>query len=148
MRRVCGLCRFGLLADLAWLVGHLRPMTSDDGDAGTSKKPPAPSVSRQAVTLILRQMRQQARFDGLNPDLWAPDDCAVIDPDIARRVGRICRGDRKWKGFWRRSRRRRLTAVWPTPSRRLRQHSSGPTRRSRAGRDGGIARQSGDANCC
>jgi hypothetical protein len=88
----------GLLADLVWFAGQLRLMTSDDGDDGTpGKKPPSPLVSRQAVTLILRQMRQQARLEGLNPDLWAHDDYAVIDPDIARQVGRICRGDRKWK---------------------------------------------------
>ena len=41
-------------------------------------------------------MRQQARLEGLNPELWAQDDYAVIDADIARRVGRIYRSDPKW----------------------------------------------------
>jgi hypothetical protein len=57
---------------------------SDDGTSG--KKPPAPSVVRQQVTLILRPTRQ--------------DDYAVIDPDIARRVGRICRDMTRGEPMW------------------------------------------------
>jgi hypothetical protein len=37
--------------------------------APPAKKPPAPSVSRQQVTLLLRKMRAQARIEGLNPDI-------------------------------------------------------------------------------
>jgi hypothetical protein len=51
------------------------------------------------VTLILRLMSQQAGLEGLNPDLWGEDDYAVIDPDVARRVGRVYRSDRKWMWF-------------------------------------------------
>jgi hypothetical protein len=69
---------------------------SPDDDGTPGKRPPAPSARRQPVTLILRQMRQQARLEGLNPDLWAEDDYAAIDADIARRVGRIYRGDPGW----------------------------------------------------
>jgi hypothetical protein len=31
----------------------------------------------------------QARFEGLNPDLWSDDDYSIIDPDPGKRVGRI-----------------------------------------------------------
>jgi hypothetical protein len=61
-------------------------MISDNDDDTSGKKPPAPSVVRQPVTLILRPTAQ--------------DDYAVIDPDIARRVGRVyretIRGEPKW----------------------------------------------------
>jgi hypothetical protein len=76
-------------------------MDPDDGTPG--KKPPAPSASKQTVTLLLRKTRVQARIEGLNPDLWADDDYAVVDPDINKRVGRIypelIKGERKWMWF-------------------------------------------------
>jgi hypothetical protein len=76
-------------------------MTPDDGTPG--KKPPAPSAPRQTVTLILRRMRAQARIEGLNPDIWAEDDYAIVDPDINKRVGRIypevILGEPKWLWF-------------------------------------------------
>jgi hypothetical protein len=73
----------------------------DDGTPG--KRPPAPSAPRQTVTLLLRTMRQQARIERWNPDIWAADDFAVIDPDINKRVGRIypelIKGELKWLWF-------------------------------------------------
>jgi hypothetical protein len=77
-------------------------MTLDDN--GTpGKKPPAPSVSRPPMTLLLRKMRAQARVEGLNPDIWADDDYAIVDPDINKRVGRIypeiILGEPKWLWF-------------------------------------------------
>jgi hypothetical protein len=76
-------------------------MDPDDGTPG--KKPPAPSAPRQTVTLLLREMRAQARIEGLNPDLWAEDDYAIVDPDINKRVGRIyletIQGEPKWMWF-------------------------------------------------
>jgi hypothetical protein len=73
----------------------------DDGTPG--KKPPAPSAPRQTVTLLLRTMCAQARVEGLNPDLWAEDDYAIVDPDINKRVGRIypelIKGESKWMWF-------------------------------------------------
>ena len=59
--------------------------------------------------LTLREMRQQARIEGLNPDTWDEDDFAVIDSyavigsDTGKRVGRIypemIQGDQKWLWF-------------------------------------------------
>jgi hypothetical protein len=76
-------------------------MDPDDGTPG--KKPPAPSVSKQTVTLLLRKTRDQARIEGLNPDLWAADDYSIVDPDINKRVGRIypetILGEPKWLWF-------------------------------------------------
>jgi hypothetical protein len=43
------------------------------------------------VTPILRMTRDQARIEGLNPDIWAGDDYVVVDPDLNKRVGRIYR---------------------------------------------------------
>jgi hypothetical protein len=40
------------------------------------------------MTLLLRKTRDQARIEGLNPDLWAADDYSIVDPDINKRVGR------------------------------------------------------------
>jgi hypothetical protein len=40
-----------------------------DGTPG--KKPPAPSVSKQPMTLLLRTTCAQARIEGLNPDIWS-----------------------------------------------------------------------------
>jgi hypothetical protein len=87
----------------------LLPMTPD-GDSGIpGKKPPATSVSRPQVMLTLREMRHQARIEGLNPDTWDEDDFAVIDSyavigsDTGKRVGRIypemIQGDQKWLWF-------------------------------------------------
>jgi hypothetical protein len=36
-----------------------------------------------------RRVRQQARIEGLNPDVWDEDGYVVIDPDINTYVGRI-----------------------------------------------------------
>jgi hypothetical protein len=56
-------------------------MDPDDGPPG--KNPPAPSLSRQPMTLLLCKTRDRVRIEGGNPDLgWADDDWAVIDPDI------------------------------------------------------------------
>jgi hypothetical protein len=78
-------------------------MDSDLDDGTPGKKPPAPSASRQTVTLLLRKMRAQARVEGLNPDIWADDDYAIVDPDLNKRVGRIypemIRGEPKWMWF-------------------------------------------------
>jgi hypothetical protein len=72
------------------------------------KKPPAPSAPRQTVTLLLRKMRAQARVEGLNPDIWAEDDYAIIDPGINKRVSRIypetAKGEPKWLWFFSASR--------------------------------------------
>jgi hypothetical protein len=62
-------------------------MDPDDGAPG--KRSPAPSEPRQTVTLLLRKTRDQARIEGLDPDIWAEDDYAIVDPDTNRRVGRI-----------------------------------------------------------
>jgi hypothetical protein len=64
-------------------------MQHDHDDGTPGKRPPAPSVARQQVTLLLRTMRAQARIEGLNPDIWDENDYAVVDPDISKRVGRI-----------------------------------------------------------
>jgi hypothetical protein len=76
----------------------------DDADDGTpGKKPPAPSAPRQTVTLLLSKMRAQARVKGINPDIWAEDDYAIVDPDLNKRVGRIypevILGEPKWLWF-------------------------------------------------
>jgi hypothetical protein len=51
----------------------------------------------------MRTMRAQARVEGLNPDLWAANDYAIVDPDINKRVGRIypemIKGEPKWMWF-------------------------------------------------
>jgi hypothetical protein len=76
-------------------------MAPDGGTPG--KKSPALSAPRQTLTLLLRTMRAQARVEGLNPDLWAKDDYAIVDPDINKRVGRIypemIKGEPKWMWF-------------------------------------------------
>jgi hypothetical protein len=75
----------------------------DDGTPG--KKPPAPSVSQQAMTLLLRKTRDQSRIEGGNPELWAEaeNDYAIVDADTNKRVGRIypemIRGEPKWLWF-------------------------------------------------
>ena len=74
-----------------------------DNDGTPGKRPPAPSAPRQTVTLLLRKMRAQARIEGLNPDIWAADDYAIVDPHINKRVGRIypevIKGELKWMWF-------------------------------------------------
>jgi hypothetical protein len=55
----------------------------------TAPKPPARSVSRQPLTLYCVKTRVQARFEGLNPDLWSADGDSSIDPDPGKRVDRI-----------------------------------------------------------
>jgi hypothetical protein len=63
----------------------------------------AGAAPRQTTTLMLRKMRARARVEGLNPDLWADDDYAIVDPDINKRVGRIypemILGEPKWLWF-------------------------------------------------
>jgi hypothetical protein len=55
------------------------------------------------MTLLLRKTRGQARVEGFDPNLWADDDYAIVDPDINKRVGRIypemILGARKWLWF-------------------------------------------------
>jgi hypothetical protein len=76
-------------------------MDSDPDDPG--KKPPASSVSRRPVTLVLRKTGDQARIEGLDPDIWDENDYTIVDPDANKRVGRIypetIRGEQQWLWF-------------------------------------------------
>jgi hypothetical protein len=74
-------------------------------------------------------MRAQPRVEGLNPDIWAENDYAIIDPDINKRVGRIypeiILGEPKRLWFLQTERRCRPTATRPARSRKPKQRSSG-----------------------
>jgi hypothetical protein len=67
-----------------------------DGIPG--KKPPAPSLSRRPLTLILRKTKAQALIAGWNPSIWGEDDYCILDGDIV--VGRIypetIHGESRW----------------------------------------------------
>lgn len=71
-------------------------------DGTPVNKPPAPSAKPPAgLTLLLRKSREQARIEGLNPDIFGDDDYSVIDGEAC--VGRIypemIHGEPKWRWF-------------------------------------------------
>jgi hypothetical protein len=97
----------------------------DDSDTGT-----------QLPTLLLRKTRAQAQSPAGNRRSRVRTSIvsSVATSWSAASTPSSSRASRGGCGFCRRSRHRRLTAIWPTPSKRPRQLSSDATRSSRLAR--------------